>query len=487
MTLPGSYHFAVSEPGRMLAYGDAAGLRRLYTTRYGRATVVSDRARVLADLREAKVDPVWMAARMCTPAVPVPVRQTHSPFEAVTPVPAGYRVEIADDQVPRTARYWHPPPAESPLREGAVGLRTALEGAVADRAHRSGGPVTVELSGGLDSAALAALAVSAVGADGVRLVTTPSAASGDLPWACLVADHLGAWHDVLDHAPPLFAGLPGIVPHGSDEPPAAVGAARIAHTARTLARSRLHLNGQGGDEVIGAPLANLGPLLRERRRGVVRRLRGYAALYATSAVRLARHALTEQPYQRWLQEAAEAFDVEVGPIRDAVSWQAHPRPMPWASRHARHLVAGALVETAPEPWGDRPTHAALARVRTSAAAAATYGQAMAELGGPVPVFPFFDRAVIEACLVVRPWERADPWVFKPLLVEAMRDALPEALLARTTKGSYTPDIHRGWAQHRRTVLDLVRSPLLAEFGLVEPAILRRALTGWGAAGLPPAM
>ncbi|MFC4563666.1 asparagine synthase-related protein [Nocardiopsis mangrovi] len=484
----GSYQLLVSEPGRMLAYSDAAGLRRVYTARYGRAVVAGDRARVLAAVRGAGPDPEWTAGRMCAPAVPGPVRETRSPYEGVTPVPAGCRAELAGEQPAGITRYWHPPSAEAPLRDGAVRLREALENAIAGRVRHVGGPVTVELSGGLDSAALAALAVRAVGAEQVRLVTTPSRTSGDLPWARLIAEHLGACHEVLDDSPELFADLPNAVPSHTDEPPAAVGAARLAHTVSALARagSRVHLNGQGGDEVLGAPLSHLGLLLRQRHHGAVRLLRGHAALHATSAVELARHALSSQPHWQWLREAAECLDGDVDPIRDAVAWEAYPRMAPWASPHARRLVTDALAVSEVEPWGERTVHAALARVRTSAAAAATYGQAMTALGGPPVVFPFFDRPVVEACLTVRPEARSDPWVFKPLLAEAMRDVLPEALLARTTKGSYTPDIHRGWARHRARVLDLVRSPALAELGLVEPDRLHRALVGWGAAGLPPA-
>lgn len=489
MNFPGNYQLVVCEPTRMLCFSDAAGLRRIYTAGYAGATIAGNRARLLATLSGTGIDPVWTAARMCAPAVPTPVRDVRSPYEHVTPTPAGCRVILTAGRTPRTARYWHPPSSELPLREGAAQLRRALETAVAGRARRSCPPVTVEFSGGLDSAALAAVAKAQIGADRTRLVTTPSTASGDLPWAHLVADHLGARHDVLDDTPQLFSGLPDAAPVATDDPSPAVGAARIARTCRAIdsAGRGLHFNGQGGDEVLGVPLAHLGPLLRARRcRGTVRRLRGYAALHATSTIGLARHALSEGSYRQWALAAAANLNTDVDPIRNAMSWEAHPRMMPWASAHARRLVMGALEEDVPTPWGDRNLHATLARIRASAAAASCYGQTMEELGGPVPAFPFFDKQVIEACLAVRPELRNDPWVFKPLLAAAMRDALPKELLARTTKGSYSPDVYRGWAHHQATIRALLRDPLLADLGLIEVEKFHHEMTGWSAAGLPPA-
>jgi hypothetical protein len=49
--------------------------------------------------------------------------------------------------------------------------------------------------------------------------------------------------------------------------------------------------------------------------------------------------------------------------------------------------------------------------------------------------------VVEACLAVRPHECSTAWRFKPLIVEAMRDLVPAAVLQRTTKGDFSADGH----------------------------------------------
>jgi len=490
MSYPGSYVLVVHEPARTLVYSDVSGLCRAYTSRYGHSTLASSHARLLADVRGTDLDPVWVATRLCSPAIPTVIRDTRSPYEGITPIPAGCRVALHDHRAPSIARYWEPPEPTLSREQGADRLRAALETAVGERARRANGTVTVQLSGGLDSSVLAALAASAVGRERVVLATIPSVESGDVHWSRLVAEHLGAQHDVLTNAPSLFSGRPDITPKTTDDPsPSATGAARTAHMARAITHvgSALHLNGQGGDEVLGASLAYLGPELRARSRGTIRYLRGHAALRGWSATTLARHALASTPYRRWLRHAAESLGHQVDALHDAVSWEAHPRLVPWASTHAHAMVRDALANAAETitPIGDRPLHSTLARIRASAYAANAYGQSMNEFGA-TPVFPFFDREVIEACLSTRPWARTDPWEFKPLLTTAMSDALPTRLLARTTKSSYTSDVHTGWSRHRTEVLALVREPLLADLGFVDHDRLHRSLTGWGASGVPPA-
>ncbi|WP_395508328.1 asparagine synthase-related protein [Streptomyces racemochromogenes] len=41
-----------------------------------------------------------------------------------------------------------------------------------------------------------------------------------------------------------------------------------------------------------------------------------------------------------------------------------------------------------------------------------------------PVSPFLDDQVVQACLAVRPEQRATPWKFKPLVKAAMADVMP---------------------------------------------------------------
>ena len=491
--LHGSYHLTVTGPNGLLVFGDVAGFRRVFTCQAGGVTLVSSHADMLRRLVDAPVSRTWLAARLASPEMPSPLRQSLSPFDGVRAIPAGHRLTVRRG-VARHTPYWTPPHATMPLADSAPILAEALTSATASRVRAAGGPVSIQLSGGLDSTA-----VSCLTAGGLRdrstllLVTTASISPGndDLSWARQVAEHLApAEHVVLDvhDTPRFFDNLPN-VPSGTDEPaPFTAASARVNHVAELLAArgAQVHFNGQGGDEVLLAPLAYLRDVLRTRPRLGWRHLRGQAALHGLSLPRLAQSLLAEPAYRQWLRWAAQSLRTEAPPEADATGWEAQPLLPQWASRDTEQLVRAAILATPPTALAERSSsHAALVRIRSTAYRAALYRDALAGHGVPA-AFPFFDRAVLEAALAVRPWERTDPWQPKPLLRAALAGTVPTRLLARRTKAHYNDDIYRGWAANRRRVAELLDSSRLAELGLIDTGVLLGCLRSFGPSGLAPA-
>ncbi len=277
------------------------------------------------------------------------------------------------------------------------------------------------------------------------------------------------------------------VTKGMDEPaPFAAAAARVRHLAAVLAGRgvRVHLNGQGGDEVLLAPPAYLLDALRAHPRQGWRHLRGQAALRDLSVLRLTRSVLAKPSYREWLRWTAETLRTEA-PAETAAGGEAQPLLAQWASCDAEQLVRAAILAAPPTATAELGTHAALARIRSTAYRAALYRDALAGHGVRAE-FPFFDRAVLEACLAVRPWERADPWQPNPLLRAALAGVVPGHLLARRTKAHYNDDIYRGWKANRHHVAELFDDSRLCELGLIDPNVLRRCMHSFGPSGLAPA-
>ncbi len=491
-TLAGSYHLAVAGPTGVLVFGDVSGFRRVFTARLGMITVVASHADVLRRLIDAPVSSTWLAARLTGPEMPSVLRESLSPFEGVHATPAGERIALRDG-VAHTIPYWNPPRATLPLSDGAQVLADALTGAVADRVHTTDEPVSVQLSGGLDSTALSCLAGHALqDRSTMLLATTASVSPGndDLRWAREVAEYLApAEHVVLDAeaAPRFFEDLLN-VPAGMDEPaPFTAAAARVRHVASLLAArgTRVHLNGQGGDEVLAVPLAYLTDALRTHPRKGWRHLRGQSALRDLNFLRLTRSVLDPPSYPQWLRSSAQALRIKDSAEAVATSWEAQPLLARWASRDTEELVRAAIVNVSAPPVVGLCMHATLVRIRSTAYRAALYRDAMAYYGVPTE-FPYFDRAVLEACLAVRPWERTDPWKPKPLLQAALAADVPHRLLARRTKAHYNDDIYRGWQANRRMVFELLDDSRLSEFGLIDVDELRRCLQSFGRSGLAPA-
>lgn len=116
---------------------------------------------------------------------------------------------------------WQTVPDSAPQLDDEAVLFRALTCAVRDYVHKNGfRGVVIGLSGGIDSALVACLAVAALGAERVRTVMMPSPYTAEMSIkdAAQLARNLGVRHDVIPIEPamatfgaslaPLFAGLP---------------------------------------------------------------------------------------------------------------------------------------------------------------------------------------------------------------------------------------------------------------------------------------
>ncbi|ASR39888.1 hypothetical protein BAY61_31885 (plasmid) [Prauserella marina] len=485
----GSAHLVTAEPGRVCAVADAAGFRRVFTAIAAGVAVAASHAEILRRLIDAPVDRGWVAAKLASPEMPSVLRESRSPFVGVSPVAAGCVAELAGDAV-RVRPWWRPPEPEKPLAEGAQLLRQALARGICGRARRAGGRVSVQLSGGLDSAAIALLAAEA----DPLMVTTAGASpvDEDLSWARRIARTIPAGeHRIFTVAemPAFFARLEHPVA-GMDEPCSfAAGGARQRFAGAALAERAvtLHFNGQGGDEVLLAPWAFLSGLLRRAPRLGWRHLRGFAALRGLRASAVMREALRGPgQFDSWLERAGSRLRREPVAAAAALGWEAPPLLPTWASSEAAELAIAALAAAPRTPvHPDAAVHAAVVRIRASAYRAALYADAMAVAGAPT-VMPFFDHEVLTACLSTRPEVRTDPWSPKPLLRNALQRDVPTELLARRTKGHYNTDIYRGWRTHRDDVRAMLAESRLVELGLVDQQVLVDELAAFGPSGLPPA-
>lgn len=479
--LPGAHYLAVSHRGTATSYGDVAGLNRLFTAHIDGITVTANTARLLAGLTGAGVDEQWAAMRLLAPHPPGSLQWARSPYQGVQPVAPGHGVAVSPAGT-RACRYWSPPAARLSLHEGAEQLRQALtdsvEGRVADVAHAS-----VQLSGGLDSSALAALTARARPDGNTLLLTVGSSTpdNADERWARHTADQLdGAVHEVIDSAryPRIFQDL-AAAQFALDEPASfAASAARLRHTLNLLADhgTKAHLNGQGGDETLTAPLSYLAATARGRPMRAWRQLRGHAALHRYSTLGLAQ-AVLPGSYRQWITRAAHGLMAPAAAVHDLAGWEAPPRLPPWTTPHTAARIQQVVLDTAATAMpvtGDITAHGTLMRIHSVARRAGNYRDAMAQVGVEVH-FPFLDRSVIEAALVTRPEERTDPWAPKPLLVEAVAPLAPAGLLTRRDKGHYNAEIHDGLATHRGELAALFDGSALAKAGLIDDRAVRAAL------------
>ncbi|MGW6589855.1 asparagine synthase-related protein [Streptomyces globisporus] len=492
--LPGLYHVVARLSGESWIRGTATGLRRIYHARHPAAgTIASDRPAVLARLIGAPLDESALALRLLD-FLPHPLSR-RAVWRGVHETGAGYGLALpvaapgtAAVPGPTEHRWWEPPPGELPLAEGARKVGDAIAASV--RAHVGGRDrISCELSGGLDSTVLA-FAARETGPASLSLLTVAARDrySEDERWARRAVEEArntaattapAPDHHVIpaDDAPYFYADLASTAAELNDEPlPVAPGRARaelLLGRARATG-SRYHLTGYGGDEIfLGLPhayqdLFHGNPFTAWSHLGGLRHQLGWPLLPTVKAL------LDRSTFPRWIAGAVTAAPQPVART-PLLSWGVRQSLHPWLTEHANTLIAeefrAAAEHAEPiDPWRGR--HVDIDGVRMGA----RHFQAMEDIGmtlGLPVAAPLYDDRVLEATLAVRLPDRISPWRYKPLLVEAMRGVVPDALLARTTKDHMSSDEHQGLREHAPELAELWTGSRLAEHGLVDARHLLR--------------
>ncbi|MEV6125134.1 asparagine synthase-related protein [Streptomyces sp. NPDC052077] len=391
----------------------------------------------------------------------------------------------------------------------------------AERRAARGMPVPgigADLSGGPASATLALLAAGLPGAPGTVLghgtgagerllaVTFNDLATGgqdtELERAGALAADPRLHHVVVAggrHELP-YATLDGPL---TDEPgPCLVAAAR--HRARLAAGSADHFTGYGARQVLDAHPARLADLLMDRkRRHLVRPVAALAkadgSVLVPARVYAAARRLSRTPYRSGLEGLAEQllrrrFDAPGdGGATDAslaaLTWGGPGPAARWLTGEALAEVSVRLqasaqrsaVGPAQRP-GDFRARAALAR---RAAEVRVLEQA-AEIRFQRLHTPFLDNQVVRACRALPEALRVRPGARAAVLRSVLEGAGVSELPGGWGVPSAVPAVsaaHTGLRMAADPLLGLFDTPLLAEAGLVEARVVRKAVRGAAAGEL----
>jgi asparagine synthase (glutamine-hydrolysing) len=490
---PGCYSVLLTHAGGLSAYTDPVGQFPLYSVRAKDRVLLGPSASALAAEVGAAVDLVSIAARIACPDTP-DLLATRTMYRNVSRIPEGTVVHVDEHGMRQTAhgRIRSDPAVD--LGDAAERLRDHLLTSMRarlDSTHR----LTTDFSGGFDSTSLAFLA--ATGEKPIAALTSYqegiSGGSDDVERARRFA-RLGALtHHMVpgapEHLPFQRLVAAGEEPHVT---PIFIGPllARLA-AARELGAD-LHLVGEGGDVVLGAPPVYLADLVRAGDLATVwQHCVAWARLRTRSPLALFRRAVAVGMTSRRQALHGLARHIRHGHQTGASSWEGDwichwRRPhADWLTARARRQLAAELHDVADDASvSDLVTRSWL---RSQALTQQAVRDAGRELGIRVHA-PFLDADVVRACLSLPASRRVDPTMPKPLLRKALSHLVPKVVLSHPAKGDYTREAYHG-VRHAAPVLRrLVEDSAAADHGLIEPAPVRVALeraihglpTPWGA-------
>ena len=482
--LGGSYHAILDDGEALTVAGDLAGLRPVFTASLGGLDVFASTPLGLADLLGARLDTDFLAARLIAPEA-MELAEPSTAFTGVRRVPQNAILRCAPNGMSLIKR--RDLLVQSGY-DGGAALRSALTAAVA---ARMAGPVSTDLSGGLDSTSLALIA-AARRTEGLLAVTYID------PLACGDEDVMFA-----RQAGALLGGNEHVFVEGRTDslPYSAIGALDAAvfdepaqevllhgRTRERLAPARgrtVHLGGDGGDVVLTGPLTYLVDLARRHRYGtLIREASGLARLRQRPASTVVR-AVLRTARSSYAEQLASCATLLEGPelferrwhrpgIEETLTWfRLSPAAM-WSTRSAARRVGeqlSAAARQAPELDAD---DMALRAVRRHADAT-RQAQRLASTWNIALQTPFFDDPVVTACTRVPVVERTTVTRAKPLLGAALAGIVPAQLLERRSKGDYSASEYAGLRAAGQQLLGFATAPRLADLGLIEPGRIRPVL------------
>jgi asparagine synthase (glutamine-hydrolysing) len=388
-------------------------------------------------------------------------------FAGIRKLLPGHVLEFDDSGTLRIEPYWDLPSSEASTvhteRYYVDTYRSMLEDAVAS--HLMGDvPVGVFLSGGLDSSAIAALMTKIQGKPIETFsVGYEESAASELPYARIVAKHIGsAHHEVRVSSSEFFNVLPKLIWH-EDEPlvwPSSVSLYFVARLARE--RVTVVLTGEGSDETLAGytryPWSVWNSRFDTLYRGLVpdqfrRWIRGVTAgspWLAKGLLRKLRHTCLGRDGNSWCSlyfdnfySAFSALD-QLNLLADKDDgWTAdapYRNSLRWWHKSSGDLIARLL-------YTDIKTYLVeLCMKQDNMSMAASIESRV----------PFLDHRLVEFAASIPSRFKTRGLTGKRILKSGVRGLLPEAIIHRRKMGFPTP--FRGWLVGDR--LGLIENTLL---------------------------
>jgi asparagine synthase (glutamine-hydrolysing) len=378
-----------------------------------------------------------------------------------------------EPQTPR--RYWQlPDPVAGGAAPPARDLRERLEAAVSSHLM-SDVPLGVFLSGGIDSSALAALAARQTSEPlQTFAVGFAEAEANELPYARLVATHIGATHrEVMMTPESFFAALPHALWH-EDEPMAFSSSVPLFSLARLARRHvKVVLTGEGADELF------LGYNRYRVTRWNARLGRPYWALMPRAARRAVREAVRRLPAP--LARVARRTFVGLEPgIRGVYheNFAVFPLALQQGLLRRRDLLEGRDPYATQAAYFDGASGGLLDRLGRAELQSYLHELLMKQdqmsMASSIESrVPFLDDRLVEHVVAMPGDVKLPRWQTKRLLRAAVRDLLPAPILERRKMGFPVPlgDWLRG--RFAPVVDEFVLGPRAAARGYFDRAALGR--------------
>ncbi len=453
---------------------DHLGVKPLYLARRDGALVFASEVRSV--LASGMVEKRLSASGLVSYLKYGSVQEPESLVAGVTSLPPGHCLTVEADGRESLRAFWRV--AECVERNPAVwppggDLRSCLEDSVR-RQMMADVPVGVFLSGGLDSTAIAALAMRSSGrAIRTFCIGSDDPACDESAEAARTAELLGTRHETLRLEGRAVAGLLAAALDSYDQPSYDGINSYFVSQAVRAAGIKVALSGLGGDEVFvgyqgfGKALqaerwaSRLAPIpagVRDRLGGAIARGTALGASRGGALAELLRPSLAHPYFASRVLFAREHIRLLLADdpsVQGPMAWEARERELADTARRLESVNGVSFLEL--------QTYMLSTLLRDSDQMSMAHGLELR--------VPFVDPCVVEQVLPVAAAQKVGGAHPKRLLVEAMGDLIPAEVLGRKKRGFTLP--FQQWLT--RDLQAQVEACFEAKdlFGPWEPAAFRR--------------
>lgn len=377
-----------------------------------------------------------------------------------------------------------PPSFEQPGDDDVDSAVEALRQAMLEATFRwceRGGPISCDVSGGVDSAANAYL-LRALHVDfNVTHASSSSQYNLDDMWARRIVNDVGApaaFYPAIGSTGLTYdASVPfpnGYIP---ETPPMWCDTEGYAQALADRPRpAGLQFTGLGGDELFALlpvmewSLAHQAPL-----RAPYLAVR-YCLNHRVPLRRGIPSVASRIEYGRWIDRSMRELASKGSTPNDDLSWSGGFSFPAYLSNEAKELLHSPLDAESLQPMNrDRTVHQVLESLLGQAAIIRQVNDMLGR-GRTRWASIFVEPGVVRAALSLPLKMRRHPYLNKPMLYRAMRGLMPREIFARATKGEYSQDSYETLYARREHLVGDLADGAVADLGLIDRKALKSKLS-----------
>ncbi len=440
--------------------------------------VVASRLDVLAGLCRLSTDLGVLSGRLSTLGLPWPMSGS-TIWQGVSRLTVGECLEVAPGRR-STRRWWSHP--KGVLDRGTIvrQLRSSLVDTMADLCAEQN-RVGVDVSGGLDSTAVAYLAAEAGASVDAHHVEPADGDNDDTRWAKrAILDTAARPMISTDRARTSF-----FISGDRDKPEADLAGPALWSAGRRHLRAvaridkrrdvSLHLTGFGGDELFTPMPAQVWSLWHQSGLPAFPRVTRSALMNRVPVWKLVRAATNRTSITA---ELTRGPLVDADPTEMDLSWGVRLALPRWATPTAEEMVRDLAARSARR----KPLPLSEDRARHQALSSLSYVRDLLNditlrfsTGHHRWLSPFLEPGVFSVALQQASISRLDDGYRKLLLRDSLTGIVPAAYFDRGAKGEYSNELHIAMRHHHSAVASYFAECLLADLGLVDRSQLLKVI------------